>query len=181
MFYPKLSNRPLLKYGWTIFSFVDLGWTHSISLWHFHFQSMLMKLPWYRRTHQYWFVGYHNDQGNLLSENLKCTILIFDALRVHTFWLSTWWCFKKKSFFTGSCHRKWSMSGGKVAYKWAEFEMCIQFCRSKGAEYSLEEVMPSASAFLGDASMKYVRMTTCVAYSSLAVSAAGIALRCLSI
>ena len=37
--------------------------------------------------------------------------------------------------------------------------MCIQFCRSKAAEAGVEEVMPTASAFLGDSSMKYVRLT----------------------
>ena len=45
-----------------------------------------------------------------------------------------------------------------------EIEMFIQFCRSKAAE-NVVEVAPVASGFLGDSSMKYVRMTTYMPYS----------------
>ena len=38
------------------------------------------------------------------------------------------------------------------------------FCRAIAAENRVEEIVPSGSAFLGDSSMKYVRITSSLGY-----------------
>ena len=82
----------------------------------------------------------------ILSESLGVHHLQAVCNVVHYIWLFGW---------TMSLKMFRSFAGW-----WAYIEMCIQFCRSKAAEDGVEEVMPTASAFLGDSSMKYVRLTT---------------------
>lgn len=44
------------------------------------------------------------------------------------------------------------------------FKVHTIFCRAIAAENRVEEIVPSGSAFLGDSSMKYVRITSSLGY-----------------
>ena len=81
------------------------------------------------------------------------------------FWVNALWLSARQSFgfdcLAGLCQMKMVRSYQQT---YIEIEMFIQFCRSKAAE-NVVEVTPVASGFLGDSSMKYVRMSTYMPYS----------------